>query len=78
MESYKKVYIPYGGYFSSPFSRWQGSMQNDNAINLGANTARRWFLDKRGIDPSVIDYLFLKAPWPKNTGLLRITGQAPY
>ena len=58
MESYKKVYIPYGGYYSSPFSRWQGSLQYDNAINLGANTARRWFLDKKKIDPTVIDYLF--------------------
>lgn len=59
MDSYKKAFIPYGGYYSTPFSRWQGSMQNDNAISLGANTARRWFLEKRGIDPTVVDYLFL-------------------
>jgi acetyl-CoA acetyltransferase family protein len=58
MKSYTKAYIPYGGYYSTPFSRWQGSMQNDNAVSLAANTARRWFLDKRGIDPTVIDYLF--------------------
>ena len=58
METYKKAYIPYGGYYSTPFCRWQGSMQYDNAITLGANTARRWFLEKRKIDPTVIDYLF--------------------
>jgi acetyl-CoA acetyltransferase len=33
-------------------------MQYDNAITLGANTARRWFLEKK-IDPTIIDYLFL-------------------
>jgi len=58
MNSYTKAYIPYGGYYSSPFSRWQGSMQYDNAVSLGANTARRWFLEKKGFDPTVIDYLY--------------------
>jgi acetyl-CoA acetyltransferase len=57
MKSYTKAYIPYKGYYSTPFSRWQGSMQYDNAITLGANTARRWFLEKK-IDPTIIDYLF--------------------
>jgi len=33
-------------------------MQHDNCITLGANTARRWFLEKRKIDPTVIDYLY--------------------
>jgi acetyl-CoA acetyltransferase family protein len=58
MKSYTKAYIPYGGYYSTPFSRWQGSMQYDNAVSLGANTARRWFLEKRSVDPTVIDYLY--------------------
>ncbi len=57
MKSYTKPYIPYKGYYSTPFCRWQGSMQYDNAITLGANTARRWFLEKK-IDPTIIDYLF--------------------
>ncbi len=57
MKSYSKAFIPYGGYYSTPFCRWQGSMQNDNSITLGANTARRWFLDK-GLDPAIVDYLY--------------------
>jgi len=57
MDTFKKAYIPYKGYYSTPFCRWQGSMQYDNAITLGANTARRWFLEKK-IDPTIIDYLF--------------------
>ena len=58
MNTFSKPYIPYGGYYSSPFCRWQGSMQNENAIELGAKTARRWFLEKKKIDPAVIDYLY--------------------
>ncbi|MCL0104769.1 thiolase family protein, partial [Dehalococcoidia bacterium] len=37
-----RAYIPYRGYYSTPFSRWQGSMATENSIILGANTAKRW------------------------------------
>jgi acetyl-CoA acetyltransferase len=53
-----KVYIPYKGYYSSPFSRWQGSMANENSIVLAAETANRWLTDKNW-DPKMFDYLFL-------------------
>ena len=53
-----KSYIPYKGYWSSPFCRWQGSFQNEHAIELGAATARK-FLDLRGISPEVFDGLYL-------------------
>jgi acetyl-CoA acetyltransferase len=66
MNGFTKAYIPYGGYYSTPFSRWQGSMQHDNAVSLGAATARRWFLEKRNIDPTVIDYLFFGATVAQN------------
>ena len=58
MDSFKNVYVPYRGYYSTPFCRWQGSMQNENSIELGAQTARRWFLEKKKLDPTVIDYLY--------------------
>jgi acetyl-CoA acetyltransferase family protein len=57
MNPFTRVFIPYKGYYSTAFCRWQGSMQYDNAITLGANTARRWFLEKN-IDPTIIDYFF--------------------
>lgn len=57
MKSYTKAYIPFRGYFSSPFSRWQGSMQNDNAVILAPETARRWFLEKKK-EPTIIDYMY--------------------
>jgi acetyl-CoA acetyltransferase family protein len=65
MKAYTKAYIPFKGYYSTPFSRWQGSMQNDNAVELGANTARRWFLEKK-IDPTVIDYLYFGSTVAQN------------
>ena len=52
-----KAFIPYNGYYSSPFSRWQGSMANENPISLGAKTARSWFLS-RDLDPTVIDFMY--------------------
>jgi acetyl-CoA acetyltransferase family protein len=53
-----KSYIPYGGFYSTPFCRWQGRMANENAIVLGANTAKRWFAS-RNLDPTIVDYLYL-------------------
>ncbi len=53
-----KAYIPFRGYYSTPFARWQGTLATENAIVLGANTAKRWFAEK-GWDPKSIDYLYL-------------------
>ena len=58
MDSFKNVYVPYRGYYSTPFCRWQGSMQNENSIELGAQTARRWFLKKKEARPHMIGYLY--------------------
>ena len=66
MNRYTKVFIPYGGYYTTPFCRWQGSMQYDNAVSLGAATARRWFLEKRNMDPTIIDYLYFGATVAQN------------
>jgi acetyl-CoA acetyltransferase family protein len=52
-----KAYIPYKGYYSTPFCRWQGQMANENAIILGANTAKRWFAS-RNLDPTLLEYLY--------------------
>ena len=53
-----KAYIPYRGYYSSPFARWQGSMANENAIELAAGTAKNWLAEKNW-DPKIYDYLYL-------------------
>lgn len=53
-----KAYIPYQGYYSTPFCRWQGSLANEHAIGLAAETSRRW-LAARQWDARMFDYLFL-------------------
>lgn len=53
-----KAFIPYKGYYSSPFVRWQGSMANENAIVLGAETSKQWIATKQW-DPKMFDYIIL-------------------
>jgi acetyl-CoA acetyltransferase len=53
-----KAYIPFRGYYSTPFARWQGTLATENAIVLGASTAKRWLAEK-GWDPKSVDYLIL-------------------
>ncbi len=55
---FSKSYIPYKGYYSTPFCKWQGSLQNDNAIELGAKTSKRWF-ESRKLDQKELDFLYL-------------------
>ena len=55
-----KAFIPYKGYYSSPFSKWQGSFANEHSIVLGSKTAKNW-LKIRDISPDIFDYLILGA-----------------
>lgn len=68
-----KAFIPYGGYYSTPFARWQGTLANEHAIVLAANTSKRW-LAQKSWDPKMFDYLvfgitigqpqwFYASPW---------------
>jgi len=51
---FSEVFIPYKGYWSTPFARWQGTLQNENAIVLGSATARK-ALGLRNIPVSALD-----------------------
>ncbi len=53
-----KAFIPYKGYYSTPFCRWQGSLANENSIVLGAETSKRWLAEKN-LDPKIFDYLYM-------------------
>ncbi|MBI4773919.1 MAG: thiolase family protein [Deltaproteobacteria bacterium] len=55
---FTKTYVPYRGYFCTPFCRWQGSFQTENAIELGAMVTKKG-LAERSIDPKQFDGLFL-------------------
>ena len=55
---FRKAYIPYGGYWSTPFCRWQGSFGHLHSLRFGADVAAR-ALSERKISPEVLDGLFL-------------------
>lgn len=58
MAQFDSVYIPYGGYWSTPFVRWQGNFSHLHSIRFAAEMAER-ALRERDIDPAVFDSLFL-------------------
>ena len=36
---FEKAFIPYGAYWSTPFTKWQGSLSTINAVQLAAQAA---------------------------------------
>jgi len=70
--------IPYGAYWSTPFSRWQGSFSNLHSIRFAAHVARDE-LAKRAIDGALLDYGVLGTSVPQHHafyGLPWLTGMA--
>jgi acetyl-CoA acetyltransferase family protein len=61
---FEHVYIPYGGYWSTPFCRWQGSFAHLHAITFAAEVARR-ALEERHIPPESFDALHLGLTVPQ-------------
>ena len=70
---FEKTYIPYGGYWSTPFARWQGTLAQQHPVKLAADVAVR-ALAERNISPETFDGLsfgttvpsphsFYAAPW---------------
>jgi len=49
------AFIPYGGYWSTPFVRWQGAFAELHSLKFLAHTARA-ALAKRTIDPAGFDF----------------------
>ncbi len=61
---FEHAYIPYGGYWSTPFCRWQGSFAHLHAITFAADVARR-ALEERQIPPHTFDALHLGMTVPQ-------------
>lgn len=69
----KNVYIPYGGYWSSPFIKWQGSISHMHSGLLAADTAKRWLaarsISAEGFDSIALGWtvpqkqIFYGSPW---------------
>ena len=62
--AFKNTFIPYGGYWSTPFCSWQGSFQNLHAIRFAAETGKR-FLEKNKISPKDFDEVVLGITVPQ-------------
>ena len=58
MAQFDSVYIPYGGYWSTPFVRWQGNFSHLHPIRFAADVAKRALLE-RDMSPESFDELFL-------------------
>ena len=55
---FESAFIPYGAYWSTPFTRWQGNFAHLHPILFAADMARR-ALQERNMAPEVFDALFL-------------------
>lgn len=61
---FDKCFVPYKGYWSSPFSKWQGSFQNEVAVELAAKTAIKFF-ELRGYSPEQFDSIVFGSTIPQ-------------
>ena len=61
---FKNAYIPYGGYWSTPFCRWQGSFGHLHALKFAAEIAAK-ALAERKISAEVFDGLYLGLTVPQ-------------
>ena len=60
-------YIPHGGYWSTPFAKWQGALSHLNSVEFAAHVARAE-LEDRDIDAAAFDtaILGMTIPQPKS------------
>lgn len=59
-----EIAIPYGGYWASPFSKWQGKLAHLHSLRFAAHVAKH-SLNKRNIDPAVFDFAVLGMTVPQ-------------
>ena len=55
---FQNVFIPYGGYWCTPFVKWQGNFATLHPLIFASDSAKR-ALAERNIPPSEFDALFL-------------------
>lgn len=61
---FDKAFVPYRGYWSSPFCKWQGSFQNEDSVKLVAAAAKK-FMALRGYSPDIFDGLVYGSTVPQ-------------
>lgn len=85
MSRFDNVEIPYGAYWSTPFAKWQGSLQHLHSVRFVAHVAKAE-LARRQWSPQLFDFgvlgvtqvqyqSFYGAPWPLyEIGLKHVAG----
>ena len=63
-KNFKDSFIPYGGYWSTPFCAWQKSFQNLHSIKFAADIGNR-FLQESKISPKEFDELIFGITIPQ-------------
>ncbi len=63
---FRNAFVPYGGYWSTPFVRWQGSLANTHPFQLAGETATR-FMKERNISPALFNALFVGMTVPQKS-----------
>ena len=66
MAAIENVYIPYGGYWSTPFSKWQNSFRDLHAVKFAAHVAKD-ALQERDIDPDSFDHAVMGMTTPQES-----------
>jgi acetyl-CoA acetyltransferase family protein len=66
MSAFENVSIPYGGYWSTPFAKWQGSFANLHAVRFAAHVAKAE-LAKREIPAAVFDHAIFGSTTPQRS-----------
>ena len=61
-----KTCIPYGGYWTTPFAKWQGSLAHLHSMEYAARVTRQVLAD-RGIDGKQFDYGVLGMTIPQKS-----------
>lgn len=55
---FRNAYIPYKGYYTTPFVRWQSVLQCEHPVRLAGATCKRWLADRKpSWNPMEIDYV---------------------
>lgn len=63
-QAVSRGFIPYGGYWSTPFAKWQGALSHLHSLRLAAHTATA-ALAARGIPADVFDHGILGTTVPQ-------------
>lgn len=64
--TFKKAFIPYDAYWSTPFSRWQGSFAHLHSMEFATEICKGAFL-ARGIQPKIFEGIILGITIPQKS-----------